>query len=203
MVVLATSEPKNMCFVETKNLDGETNLKHKMAPKDLNTFEDEVALTQQFEGSLTCETPNDQIYKFEGLIKKSDGQTVSLSQDHLLLRGSSLRNTDWVLGVVCYTGHDTRIMRNSVSSKQKFSNLEVLITKSIVIIFLIECIFCFVAAAYATYWNAIYMDTTGYLQLPSQSFLVVFVKTFFTWILLFTNMVPISLLVTVEVVKFA
>ena len=30
-----------------------------------------------------------------------------------------------------------------------------------------------------------------------------FVKTFFTWILLFTNMVPISLLVTVEVVKFA
>lgn len=203
MVVLATSEPKNMCFVETKNLDGETNLKHKMAPKDLNTFEDEVALTQQFEGSLTCETPNDQIYKFEGLIKKSDGQTVSLSQDHLLLRGSSLRNTDWVLGVVCYTGHDTRIMRNSVSSKQKFSNLEVLITKSIVIIFLIECIFCFVAAAYATYWNAIYMGTTGYLQLPSQSFLVVFVKTFFTWILLFTNMVPISLLVTVEVVKFA
>ena len=59
MVVLATSEPKNMCFVETKNLDGETNLKHKMAPKELPTFEDEVALTQQFEGTLTCETPND------------------------------------------------------------------------------------------------------------------------------------------------
>lgn len=91
---------------------------------------------------------------------------MSLSQDHLLLRGSSLRNTDWVIGVVCYTGHDTRIMRNSVSSKQKFSNLEVLITKSIVIIFLIECIFCFVAASYATYWSAIYQDTTYYLELP-------------------------------------
>lgn len=46
MAVLATSEPKNICFVETKNLDGETNLKHKMAPKELQVFEDEVVLTQ-------------------------------------------------------------------------------------------------------------------------------------------------------------
>lgn len=35
LVVLASSEPKNMCFVETKNLDGETNLKNKFAPKGI------------------------------------------------------------------------------------------------------------------------------------------------------------------------
>lgn len=203
LVVLATSEPKNLCFVETKNLDGETNLKHKLAPKELQVFEDEVALVKQLEGTISCEPPNDQIYKFEGIIKLSNGERISLSQDNLLLRGSSLRNTDWILGVVCYTGHDTRIMRNSVSSKQKFSNLEKLITKSIVIIFIIECIFCLVAAAWATYWGALYRDSTPYLELKQAPSWQIFFKTFFTWILLFTNMVPISLLVTVEVVKFA
>ena len=137
LVLLATSEPKNMCSVETKNLDGETSLKFKIAPKELQTFIDEIALTQQFEGQLTCESPNDQIYKFDGLIKTGSGQKISLSHDNFLLRGSSLRQTDWIIGVVTYTGHDTRIMRNSVNSKQKFSNLEKLITKSILIIFLI------------------------------------------------------------------
>ena len=35
IVLLGTSDPNNMCFVETKNLDGETNLKHKIAPKEM------------------------------------------------------------------------------------------------------------------------------------------------------------------------
>ena len=166
LVLLATSAPKNMCFVETKNLDGETNLKHKIAPKELQAFEDEVQLTQCFEGTLTCEPPNDQIYKFEGLIKTQTGERISLSHENFLLRGSSLRNTDWVLGVVTYTGHDTRIMRNSVSSKQKFSKLEKLITKSIIIIFLIECLLVFVASTWATVWNDIYDTSTDqYLAL--------------------------------------
>lgn len=113
-----------------------------------------------------------------------------------------------------YTGHDTRIMRNSVSSKQKFSKLEKLITKSIIIIMLVEAVLCMIAAAVATVWNDIYDESTSvYLALDSQkamqgdwkwyTYLEVFFKTFFTWVLLFTNMVPISLLVTVEIVKFA
>lgn len=59
LVVLASSEPKNICYVETKNLDGETNLKHKIAPKELSQFKDEQELTQFFEGQVCCEPPND------------------------------------------------------------------------------------------------------------------------------------------------
>jgi len=106
-------------------------------------------------------------------------------------------------------------MRNSVNSKQKFSNLEKLITKSILIIFLIECVLCSIAAIFATVWNSNNdVETNDYLGLLSISkdidgnwswstYFKVFLETFFTWILLFTNMVPISLLVTVEIVKFA
>ena len=103
------------------------------------------------------------------MIKTGDEQ-ISLSAENLLLRGSSLRNTDWIIGVVVYTGHDTRIMRNSVGSKQKFSKLEVMIAKSILIIMAIEGIMCAVAATFATVWNAIYRDSTSqYLALDQSS----------------------------------
>jgi len=32
---LNTSEPNGVCYIETKNLDGETNLKQKNAHKDV------------------------------------------------------------------------------------------------------------------------------------------------------------------------
>jgi len=59
LILLASAAPKNICFVETKNLDGETNLKHKIAPKELLTYRDEIELTQSFEGQMQCEPPND------------------------------------------------------------------------------------------------------------------------------------------------
>ena len=211
LVLLASSEPKNLCFVETKNLDGETNLKNKNAPKGIKEFKDFEDAAREFEGEVICETPNDQIYKYEGVIKTAKGTKISLSSDNLLLRGSSLRNTDWIVGVVTYTGHDTRIMRNSVASKQKQSNLEKMITKSILVIFGIQCIFCTVAAAWATVWNKLSIEKTDvYMDWPENKtnqwlwyvYITQFLTVFFTWLLLFTNMVPISLLVTVEIVKF-
>jgi phospholipid-transporting ATPase len=42
----------------------------------------------------------------------------------MLLRGSSLKNTEWIYGVIVYTGHETKIMKNSVKSKAKLSKLE-------------------------------------------------------------------------------
>lgn len=93
-----------------------------------------------------------------------EGCKVSLSNENMLLRGSSLRNTDWIIGVVVYTGQDTRIMRNSSNAKQKFSHLETLISKSIGIIMLIEGALCAIAASIATVWNkANAEDTQSYL----------------------------------------
>jgi magnesium-transporting ATPase (P-type) len=57
LVILKTSAD-NLCYVETKNLDGETNLKHKAAPLET------VNLPQTSYKAMTveCEPPNDKIY---------------------------------------------------------------------------------------------------------------------------------------------
>lgn len=77
-------------------------------------------------GQVTCEGPNDQLYKFEGTIKFSHQPDHIYSLDHtsLLLRGTSMKNTDWIIGMVVYTGHETKIMKNSCKSRTKFSLLE-------------------------------------------------------------------------------
>ena len=66
----------------------------------------------------------------------NDRDTFSLDHNNLLLRGTSLRNTDWVYGLVIYSGHDTRIMMNSSKARTKFSNLETQTNRQIVFIFL-------------------------------------------------------------------
>jgi phospholipid-transporting ATPase len=66
-----------------------------------------------------------------------EGEKISLNSDYLLLRGMSLRNTEFVLGVVVFTGHDTKVMKNSAAAKYKFSRLELLSNQSILIIFII------------------------------------------------------------------
>ena len=93
LVLLKSSEPKGVCYVETKNLDGETNLKHKVAEKSLNKVFERPDAVQNFRCSLVCEEANDLIYKFEGTIFFGNNKRKSLSSENLLLRGSSLRNT--------------------------------------------------------------------------------------------------------------
>lgn len=113
LVLLHSSEYKGICFVETKSLDGETNLKNKSSPGllvEAGLIEESLNKLGQF--SVTCQPPNDSIHRFEGTVEQSSYRG-SLDYSNFLCRGSSLRNTDWVLGVVVYTGHETRIMMNS------------------------------------------------------------------------------------------
>ena len=66
---------------------------------------------------IECDVENDQLYKFNGTMKiNEDGNMIPLDVDNMLMRGSSLRNTEWVYGVAIYTGHDTKVMMNSSKS---------------------------------------------------------------------------------------
>lgn len=120
MVILRTAAD-NLCYVETKNIDGETNLKNKAAP--LETMEMPQSDYQTM--SIECEPASDKIYSFQGVMASENFETkIPLMYEHFALRGCNLRNTEYVIGTVCYVGRDTRIMRNSVIGQQKKSDLE-------------------------------------------------------------------------------
>ena len=77
------------------------------------------------ETSLEYEGPSANLFKFEGLMQSPLlGNPTQLDISNLLLRGCSLKNVDHVYGLVIYTGHDSKIMMNSVKAKTKLSKLE-------------------------------------------------------------------------------
>lgn len=105
LILLASSDfKKGQCFIETKNLDGETNLKSKNIPEDLRTIvyneDDALKLVNSL---VNAEGPNQYLSKFKGTIEYG-GKKIPLSTNNFLLRGCILRNVDYVFGIVTYTG---------------------------------------------------------------------------------------------------
>ena len=204
LVLFSTSEPNGLCYIETKNLDGETNLKHKLSNRLMHElFLDETFL-ERFFAEISCEPPNPMIYQFKGKVITMDNE-IMLGTEQFLLRGSSLKNTDWIIGAVVYSGHETKIMLNSSKSHSKFSFLEARMNDEIINIFIVQMIVCMICAViYVIWFKTTRDDTEQYLELDEHtdnSFLI-FIFIFLTWMLIFTNLVPISLIVTLEVVKF-
>lgn len=153
MLILSSSEDKGIAYVETKNLDGETNLKLKTAHKELfkkfpynNEINSNLA---KIDGHIECEGPNNQIYKFDGTILLNNKQE-SLSADNFLLKGSKIRNTEECYGVVIYTGHHTKVMMNSSRPRDKISDLERLTFRSITLILVTQIILSLIAAITGT-----------------------------------------------------
>jgi P-type E1-E2 ATPase len=92
MLLIASSKPKGVCYVETKNLDGETNLKYKQCDKSyVDLAKNEEEMIKNFtKMQIDCENPNEFLYTFDGNLKFKDGKIIPLGPDNFLLRGCSL-----------------------------------------------------------------------------------------------------------------
>ncbi|EAS00135.1 phospholipid-translocating P-type ATPase, flippase family protein (macronuclear) [Tetrahymena thermophila SB210] len=207
IVILKVSDENGICFVETMNLDGETNLKQKTSVKEVQelTIDD---IEQNI--SVTYEAPNRYLYQFNGKIKYQDKFEVSLNNSNVLLKGSDLRNTEYVYGLVIYTGPETKVMMNSIEPSPKLSSLERQMNKLIIVLFLIQMLLC-VFSAYLSYFmfkdSKDEMDYLYHHDSNQDSEINISITKFIfikwgTWVLIFTNFIPISLLVTLELVKF-
>ncbi|CAK7328063.1 unnamed protein product [Dovyalis caffra] len=112
LLLISSSYEDGICYVETMNLDGETNLKLKLALEVTSSLRDEESL-KKFMPVIKCEDPNENLYSFVGTLYYN-GDEYPLSPQQILLRDSKLRNTDFIYGVVIFTGHDTKVMQNAV-----------------------------------------------------------------------------------------
>ncbi|XP_026213837.1 phospholipid-transporting ATPase IA isoform X3 [Anabas testudineus] len=200
LVILSSSEPQGMCYIETSNLDGETNLKIRQGLQVTAEIKDIDSL-MRLSGRMECESPNRHLYEFVGNIRLDGHSTVPLGPDQILLRGAQLRNTQWVHGVVVYTGHDTKLMQNSTRPPLKLSNVERITNFQILVLFGCLLAISLVCSVGQTIWKYQYGNDAWYMDL-NYGGAANFGLNFLTFIILFNNLIPISLLVTLEVIKF-
>ncbi|KAF5970853.1 phospholipid-translocating ATPase [Fusarium bulbicola] len=213
VIILSTSDPDGGCYVETKNLDGETNLKVRQAlrcGRGLKHARD----CERAEFVIESEGPQPNLYKYNGAIRwkqnvpgylddEPEDMTEPITIDNLLLRGCNLRNTEWIVGVVVYTGHDTKIMMNAGITPSKRARIAREMNFNVVCNFGILLIMCLLAAiingvAWAKTDASLHFFDFGSIGgKPAMSGFI----TFWAAIILFQNLVPISLYITLEIVR--
>jgi phospholipid-transporting ATPase len=85
---------------------------------------------------LEVELPHKDLHTFNGTLYINGTTKFSYSQDQLLLKGANLANTEWVVGIVTYTGEQTKIMLNSQKGRVKMSHLEGMVNQLVLYIIL-------------------------------------------------------------------
>ncbi|XP_012548814.1 probable phospholipid-transporting ATPase IM [Bombyx mori] len=210
ILLLSSSEPNGLCYIETAELDGETNLKCRQCLLETAAMGQDDAQLGAFDGEIVCETPNNLLNKFEGTLSWRN-QHFSLDNDKILLRGCVLRNTSWCYGVVVFAGKDTKLMQNSGKTKFKRTSIDRLLNFLIIgiVFFLLSmCVFCTVACGVwewlvGRYFQVYLPWDTLVPADPTWGAVIIALLVFFSYAIVMNTVVPISLYVSVEVIRFA
>lgn len=209
-ILVGSSNSDHAAYVETSSIDGETNLKIKSTPVGVIQMDDIFVAGS----TIAVEPPNASVNTFSGTVNPPDGDPINVDEDGFLVRGSVLRNTDWAIGLVCYTGSDTKLVKNSRKAPSKLSNLDRLVNRAIVMVLLILAVTVTICASASTgvntkefNANAWYLHdvaiTSPPSELPGTVEYVNWIQTWFTYLTIFSNLVPLSLYVTLEVIIIA
>jgi phospholipid-transporting ATPase len=120
-----------------------------------------------------------------------------------MLRGCVLKNTKYAIGLVLYTGHESKIMLNSNKPRLKRSQVETQLNREIVNVWIVQFLFCLFCATYYVIWqSANYDNLNSYLFLhTTYGSIVNYIVTYGTWLIIFLNFVPISLVLTLDFVR--
>ncbi|KAF8912154.1 phospholipid-translocating ATPase [Gymnopilus junonius] len=205
VLICATSEDDNVAFVETKNLDGETNLKSRHAVpalSHLRTASECASPHNVFR--LDCEKPDVNMYKLNAAVRAGE-DIFPADMQNVLLRGTVLRNTKWVVGVVMYTGEDTRIIMNSGGTPSKRSRVERQMNPQVfinLVLLAIMAVVCGIVDSVLEHRK--YPEGAPWLydaNRPSDNPSINGLVTFAFALITFQNIVPISLYISIEFVR--
>ena len=215
IAILSTAHSDGICYVETKNLDGETNLKVRQGLQSGQGIR-HARDCEKAEFVVESEAPHANLYRYNGVVRWNQPSSRNVEEpatemaepisiNNLLLRGCSLRNTEWVLGVVIFTGQETKIMINSGITPSKRSRITRELNWNVIYNFIILSIMCLLTGvingvAWGQGDNS--LDFFDYGSIGGTPALTGFI-TFWTAVILFQNLVPISLYITLEVIRTA
>ncbi|PLW09182.1 hypothetical protein PCASD_21506 [Puccinia coronata f. sp. avenae] len=226
LIICSTSDAEeNVCFIETKNLDGETNLKSRHALPSLNHLRSahDCANTQHRRNRFVIENeiPDANMFKYSAAVVFPDvkpneqevasqaeplkpgyqsGHRVPVDMNSVLLRGTVVRNTEWVIGLVVFTGPDTKIMMNSSATRSKRSKVERQMNPMVFINLGILALMCIFNAIGTRVSDQYYLERGSYWTLNANTSLNGLIGFAYAMIT-YQNIVPISLYISIEFVR--
>ncbi|XP_066872034.1 probable phospholipid-transporting ATPase IIB isoform X2 [Kogia breviceps] len=185
MVFLRTSEKAGSCFIRTDQLDGETDWKLKVAVSCTQRL---PALGDLFSinAYVYAQKPQQDIHSFEGTFTREDS-------DPPIHESLSIENTLWastvvasgtIIGVVIYTGKETRSVMNTSNPKNKVGLLDLELNQ------LTKALFLALVAL-------------SVVMVTLQGFSGPWYRSLFRFLLLFSYIIPISLRVNLDMGKAA
>ncbi|XP_004629462.1 probable phospholipid-transporting ATPase VB isoform X2 [Octodon degus] len=204
ILLLFSSDPSGICHLETANLDGETNLKQRCVVKGFSQQEGQFQ-PEHFHNTIVCEKPNNHLNKFKGYMEHPDQTRTGFGSESLLLRGCTIRNTEVAVGIVIYTGHETKAMLNNSGPRYKRSKIERRMNTDVFFCIGILFLMCLCGAIGHSLWNRTFEehppfdvpDADGNFLPPALGGFYMFL----TMIILLQVLIPISLYVSIELVK--
>ena len=206
-------------FNKSKNKNYEINVinedySSKTSNYDINS---EVIDSFNMDGIIQCDMPNPSLYMLNGKANmhlNGKNNEFPLDGKNLLLKGAKLRNTEWIVGIILYTGHNCKIMKNARDPILKMSSVEKLLNKLLIGIFICQAILATISSVlHYVYFNkskAIIIQSktiseeeqnNSYIEYLPFNLVIDSVLSFFTYLLLLNTMIPVSLVVTLELIK--
>jgi len=199
-IVLLHSDGRNgIAYIETMALDGETNLKSKQPPHLLTEHCATTTDISTCRAHFVVEEPNINLYEFNGNVS-TEGKTSPLTLNNIVYRGSTLRNTIRVVGMVINTGEECKIRMNANRKTQTKAPVLQTVTNRVVVLLMVFVILLSIActAGYEI-WTAVFENNAWYLagaHLPLEDISIGFAIEF-------NNLIPLALYVSLEIIKFA
>lgn len=197
ILILQSSSSDGSAYVETASLDGETNLKVRKCPgivKDMT-----LGRLTSCRLEISCQVPHVDMYIFSGSIKDlNSNESEPLSLAHIVWGGCTIRNTEWVAGLVVYCGEDCKVMLNTRSGikPSKVTSMVKQMNRVVLWICNLQIIVCAVFASIGS-WR---QDAPWYL-IGSGG--MSWFSVFFAYFVLLSNLIPVSLWVFTELLKVA
>ncbi|CAK6975885.1 phospholipid-transporting ATPase ID-like [Scomber scombrus] len=202
LLLLSSSESMNLVYIETAELDGETNLKVKQALPVTGDLGDNIEKLAGFDGEVHCEAPNNRLDRFTGTLTFA-GQKYSLDNEKILLRGCTLRNTEWCFGLVLFGGPETKLMQNCGKTTFKRTSVDRLMNVLVLCIFGFLAFMCAILAVGNCFWElnegsefTVFLPRQDNNDAGFSAFL-----TFWSYVIILNTVVPISLYVSVEIIR--
>ncbi|RXM95859.1 putative phospholipid-transporting ATPase VB [Acipenser ruthenus] len=169
------------------------------------TKQDSPFVPEHFNSTIVCEKPNNDLNRFKGYMENPDKKKIGFDRKSLLLRGCTVRNTEEAAGIVVYAGHESKAMLNNSGPRYKRSKLERRMNIDVFFCVGLLIIMCLIGALGHVIWLGSFPDWPPF-EVPDEngkftSPALAGFYMFFTMIILLQVLIPISLYVSIELVK--